>query len=180
MADLNTIKLTHDWRVTVYALKRSQLLEVSRDGLRVKRKIPIPDEIRRGRFGTTSIIAIRIPKQWSTVEMITKTLSYYGKINLGEDHVTFFNLKLFDSARIMEGNKPIPPDLKNYATQVPDMGKNTCAIVDFESVRSATNCFHQLKDKNLHGMRIALLGPRMRRTLYTDKVVDELTLTFNL
>ena len=90
-----------------------------------------------------------------------------------------FSLKFL--ARVLRPGRPIPPDLRNYATQIPDMGASTCAVVDFESTDSgkigdlicypynlnlAHECCRGLRDKNLRGMRIALLGPRIRRTLY--------------
>ena len=40
------------------------------------------------------------------------------------------------SARVLRPGRPIPPDLRNYATQIPDMGASTCAVVDFESTDS--------------------------------------------
>ena len=44
---------------------------------------------------------------------------------------------LFDFlARVLRPGRPIPPDLRNYATQIPDMGASTCAVVDFESTDS--------------------------------------------
>ena len=39
-------------------------------------------------------------------------------------------------ARVLRPGRPIPPDLRNYATQIPDMGASTCAVVDFESTDS--------------------------------------------
>jgi len=143
-------KLTRDWRVTAHALKRSNLVELSGDGHRVKRHAHLPDNLRRGRT-MTSILAIRVPEDWATLESITNLFSTYGNITL---------------ARVLRPGRPIPPDLRNYATQIPDMGASTCAVVDFESTDSAHECCRGLRDKNLRGMRIALLGPRIRRTLY--------------
>jgi hypothetical protein len=99
----------------------------------------------------TSILAIRVPEDWATLESIANLFSTYGNITL---------------ARVLRPGRPIPPDLRNYATQIPDMGASTCAVVDFESTDSAHECCRGLRDKNLRGMRIALLGPRIRRTLY--------------
>lgn len=143
-------KLTRDWRVTAHALKRSSIVELSADGHRVKRHAHLPDNLRRGRT-MTSILAIRVPEDWATLEAITNLFSTYGNITL---------------ARVLRPGRPIPPDLRNYATQIPDMGATTCAVVDFDSTDSAHECCRGLRDKNLRGMRIALLGPRIRRTLY--------------
>jgi hypothetical protein len=143
-------KLTRDWRVTAHALKLSGIVELSNDGHRVKRKANLPENLRRGRT-MTSILAIRVPDDWATLEAITNIFSAYGNITL---------------ARVLRPGRAIPPDLRNYATQIPDMGATTCAVVDFDSTDSAHECCRGLRDKNLRGMRIALLGPRIRRTLY--------------
>jgi len=146
-------KLTRDWRVTSYALRMSNKVELSSDGNRVKRIANLPDNLRRGRT-MTSILAIRVPNDWSTLEAITNIFSAYGNITL---------------ARVLRPGRPIPADLRNYATQIPDMGNTTCAVVDFDSTDSAHECCRGLRDQNLHGMRIALLGPRIRRTLYKSE-----------
>lgn len=146
-------KLTRDWRVTSYALRMSSKVELSSDGNRVKRVANLPDNLRRGRT-MTSILAIRVPNDWSTLEAITNIFSAYGNITL---------------ARVLRPGRPIPADLRNYATQIPDMGNTTCAVVDFDSTDSAHECCRGLRDQNLHGMRIALLGPRIRRTLYKSE-----------
>jgi hypothetical protein len=143
-------KLTRDWRVTAHALKISSIVELSNDGHRVKRIANLPENLRRGRT-MTSILAIRVPDDWATLEAITNIFSAYGNITL---------------ARVLRPGRAIPPDLRNYATQIPDMGATTCAVVDFDSTDSAHECCRGLRDKNLRGMRIALLGPRIRRTLY--------------
>ena len=72
----------------------------------------------------TSILAIRVPEDWATLEAITNLFSTYGNITL---------------ARVLRPGRPIPPDLRNYATQIPDMGATTCAVVDFDSTDSGNN-----------------------------------------
>ena len=74
-------------------------------------KDPLPDNLRRGRT-MTSILAIRVPDDWATLEAITNIFSAYGNITL---------------ARVLRPGRAIPPDLRNYATQIPDMGTSTCA-----------------------------------------------------
>ena len=83
----------------------------------------MPDNLRRGRT-MTSILAIRVPEDWATLEAITNLFSAYGNITL---------------ARVLRPGRPIPPDLRNYATQIPDMGATTCAVVDFDSTDSGNN-----------------------------------------
>jgi hypothetical protein len=56
-------------------------------------------------------------------------------------------------------NFQIPSDLRNYATQVPDIGDSLCAVVDFDGSDAALKAVRELKEKyNETGMRLALLG----------------------
>ena len=87
-------KLTRDWRVTAHALKRSNLVELSGDGHRVKRHAHLPDNLRRGRT-MTSILAIRVPEDWATLESITNLFSTYGNITLGKCYVIFLLRNVF-------------------------------------------------------------------------------------
>jgi hypothetical protein len=76
--------------------------------------------------------------------------------------------------RILKPGKEIPSDLRNYATQVPDIGKTMCAVVDFEQSESALQAVRCLKDDLVEQkMRLALLGPRVRRTLYKQDRGDD-------
>jgi len=99
----------------------------------------------------TSVLCIRVPESWANLETISELFSPFGNITL---------------ARILKPGKPIPTDLRNYATQIPDMGRTCCAVVEFGNCDSAHQSCRILRDKNLYSMRIALLGPRIRRTLY--------------
>jgi len=76
---------------------------------------------------------------------------------------------------LLKPGKEIPSDLRNYATQVPDIGKSLCAVVDFEQSDAALQAVRCLKEQLVEsGMRLALLGPRVRRTLYKqDRPEDE-------
>lgn len=143
-------KLTRNWRVTSAALKLSDKLVLSQDGCRVRRLDDLPENLRRCRT-MTSVLCIRVPDNWANLETISELFSPFGHITL---------------ARILKPGKPIPTDLRNYATQIPDMGRTCCAVVEFSNCDSAHQSCRILRDRNLHGMRIALLGPRIRRTLY--------------
>ena len=48
----------------------------------MKRHAHLPDNLRRGRT-MTSILAIRVPDDWATLESITNLFSAYGNITLG-------------------------------------------------------------------------------------------------
>lgn len=56
---------------------------------------------------------------------------------------------------------------------MPDIGKSLCAVVDFEQSDAALQAVRCLKEKLMEsGMRLALLGPRVRRTLYKQDRAD--------
>ena len=144
-------KLTRDWRTVRFALLQTDNLIVSPEGFRVKRATQLPENLRKPRL-LSSVVTIRLTEEMATVEAMTNTFAKYGEIAL---------------VRILKPGKEIPSDLRNYATQVPDIGKSTCAVVDFEQSESALQAVRCLKDTLCEQkMRLALLGPRVRRTLY--------------
>merc|ERR1711953_1642955 len=144
-------KLTRDWQVVRHALRMAPQLEVSPEGYRVKRRDNLPETLRKPRM-LTSVVAIRVPEDFGSVDQITSMFRPYGIIAL---------------VRLLRKGKDIPSDLRNYATQVPDIGDSLCAVVDFDGSDAALKAVRELKEGFCEtGMRLALLGPRMRRTLY--------------
>lgn len=151
-------KLSRDWRVVRYALMQSDKLVISPEGYRVRRNSALPEALRKPRL-LSSVVAIRIPDCYNSVEAITGLFRQHGEIDL---------------VRLLRPGKDIPSDLRNYATQVPDIGKSLCAVVDFEESEAALTAVRLLKETVQDtGMRLALLGPRVRRTLYKQDKPDE-------
>lgn len=147
----NVKRLTKDWRVTSYALKKSTNLELNAEGTKVKRVACLPDHVLKARQ-ITNVIAIKIPMEFSSVSSITQLFAQYGKITL---------------VRVLLPGRQVPCDLRNYATQVPDMGNSLCAVVEYESEAEACTACRELNSKRYtSGLRSALLGPRLRRNLY--------------
>lgn len=147
----NVKRLTKDWRVTSYALKKSTKLELNAEGTKVKRVACLPDHVLKARQ-ITNVIAIKIPMEFSSVSSITQLFAQYGKITL---------------VRVLLPGRQVPCDLRNYATQVPDMGNSLCAVVEYETEAEACTACRELNSKRYtSGLRSALLGPRLRRNLY--------------
>lgn len=147
----NVKRLTKDWRVTSYALERSTSLMLNDEKTKVKRMACLPEVVLRARQ-ITNVIAIKIPVEFSSVSAITAMFAHFGKITL---------------VRVLLPGRQVPCDLRNYATQVPDMGNTLCAVVEFDSETEACNACRELNGKRFpSGMRSALLGPRLRRNLY--------------
>jgi hypothetical protein len=150
-------KLTRDWRSVRFALEQSPNLIVSPEGFRVKRATDLPENLRKPRL-LSQVVTIRLTEELSTVDAITNLFAKYGEIGV---------------VRILKPGKEIPSDLRNYATQVPDIGKTMCAVVEFEQSESALQAVRLLKDEMVENkMRLALLGPRVRRTLYKQDNKD--------
>ena len=73
--------------------------------------------------------------------------------------VTHFRVRYFFDVSKLTCLLQIPSYLRNYATQVPDIGDSLCAVVDFDGSDAALKAVRELKEKyNDTGMRLALLG----------------------
>merc|ERR1711881_123999 len=77
----NVKRLTKDWRVTSYALRKSTNLELNNEGTKVKRVACLPEQVLKARQ-ITNVIAIKIPMEFSSVSSITQLFTQYGKITL--------------------------------------------------------------------------------------------------
>jgi hypothetical protein len=147
----NVKRLSKDWRVVSFALKNSTRLELNAEGTKVKRISALPEQVLKARQ-ITNVIAIKIPMEFSSVSSITQLFAQYGKITL---------------VRVLLPGRQVPCDLRNYATQVPDMGNSLCAVVEYETEAEACVACRELNSKRYtSGLRSALLGPRLRRNLY--------------
>ena len=102
-------KLTRDWQVVRHALRMAPQLEVSPEGYRVKRRDNLPETLRKPRM-LTSVVAIRVPEEYGSVDQITSMFRPYGIIALvrllrkGKDVSTlipFFWVKLSTMFRYM-------------------------------------------------------------------------------
>ena len=154
----NVKKLTKDWRVTAHCLRKSSKLQLNEEETKVRRTDALPEYVLKAR-SITNVLCIKMPHTLGSVGAVTAMFSEYGRISL---------------VRVLLEGKPVPCDLRNYATQVPDMGTTLCAVVEFESEEEATNCVKQLNSRQTeNGMRAALLGPRLRRNLYKVPTEEE-------
>lgn len=50
--------------------------------------------------------------------------------------------------RLLRTGKNIPTDLRNYATQVPDIGNSLCAVVEFDNSAAAMSAVRVIKSRN--------------------------------
>uniref|UniRef100_H2XKB5 HTH La-type RNA-binding domain-containing protein n=2 Tax=Ciona intestinalis TaxID=7719 RepID=H2XKB5_CIOIN len=123
-------KLTRDWAVVRSAIVRlSTTVVVSSEGLRIRRRANLSENLRKPRQ-LTSVLAIRLPSEYNSVEKVTSLFALFGEIGF---------------VRLLRSDKEVPCDLKNYATQVYDIGKSLCAVVDFDQSEDALASVRILK-----------------------------------
>ncbi|NXO02088.1 LARP6 protein, partial [Rhinopomastus cyanomelas] len=120
--------LTRDWRLTLYALRFSELLEVNEEGTKVRRRVPIPESLLSVPPSKLLLAWELLPReqealpQRSFIETITWTFSPFGAIS---------------SIRILRPGRKLPSDVRRYAARFPELLSRCCALVEYESLESA-------------------------------------------
>jgi len=98
------------------------------------------------------VIAVNLPEDLQTIESVTSTFYPYGEILL---------------ARVLRPNKPLPFDLKQFQSKIPDLGRSVCAIIEFESAQAAKFAVDTLKFRTQElKFRLALLEAGAEEELY--------------
>merc|ERR1711990_1107796 len=154
IASMRRVKvLTRDLLTVASAVRRSTLLELSRDGTLVKRVVKPaclepPKPIQ-------TVLAINLELENPTVESVTSLFSKYGELT---------------QIRIIRPTSSLPTYLKEFTMWVPDLGVHTCAVIEFETQEQAQAACREINMINRADgkLRVALLKPgaRIRRTLY--------------
>lgn len=161
IASMRRVKvLTRDLLTVASAVRRSTLLELSRDGTLVKRVLKPaclepPKPIQ-------TVLAINLEMEIPTVESVTNLFAKYGELT---------------QIRIIRPSSSLPTYLKEFTMWVPDLGVNHCAIVEFETQEQAQAACREINMINRADgkLRVALLKPgaRIRRTLYRKYKEDD-------
>ncbi|NXH39281.1 LARP6 protein, partial [Dicaeum eximium] len=116
--------LTRDWRLTLYALKFSALLEVNKEGTKVRRRLPIPEHLLSVP-PSKLLLAWELqdpPLQRNFLETITRMFSPFGAIA---------------SIRLLRPGRKLPSDVRRYCSRFPELLSRCCALVEYESLESA-------------------------------------------
>ncbi|NXD97421.1 LARP6 protein, partial [Chaetorhynchus papuensis] len=120
--------LTQDWRLTLYALKFSALLEVNKEGTKVRRRLPVPEYLLSMPPSKLLLAWVLqpfeqdLPLQKNFQETIMRMFSPFGAIT---------------SIRILRPGRKLPSDLRRYSTRFPELLSRCCALVEYESLESA-------------------------------------------
>ena len=152
--------MTRDLLTVASAVRRSPILELSRDGCLVRRIVKPsllepPKPIR-------TVLAINLTTN-PTVESVTSSFAKYGELT---------------QVRVIRPTSSLPSYLKEFQMWVPDLGNSVCAVIEFETQEEAQAACREINMANREEgkLRVALLKPgaRIRRTLYRKYKDDEL------
>lgn len=148
VASLRKIKsLTKDWEVVLEAVTSSDLLDVNPEKTKIRRKSP-PPQIDMSHVNKT-LVATNLLEQNATVAQLEQIFGRYG----GIQHV-----------RILQPGKAVPIDVKKYKSFHPDIGKELCAIVEYDTVEAAITAQQKLDTSQSwrQGMLVNLLDKEMK------------------
>ncbi|XP_063158052.1 la-related protein 6-like [Candoia aspera] len=131
--------LTRDWRMTLYALQFSELLEVNEEGTKVRRKNPIPEYL-------VNIPPSKMLLAWNVLpyEETSPTSLLFQATFLDTIIKLFGPFGDITSIRILRPGKKLPSDMKKYSSWYPELLTRCCALVEYESLESARRAFEEL------------------------------------
>ncbi|XP_053821872.1 la-related protein 6-like [Vidua chalybeata] len=140
--------LTRDWRLTLYALKFSALLEVNKEGTKVRRRLPIPEyllSVPPSKLLLAWELQPReqdLPLQKNFLDTITRMFSPFGAIA---------------SIRLLRPGRKLPSDVRKYSSRFPELLSRCCALVEYESLESARSAAESLGHRDWHSIRVVRL-----------------------
>ncbi|XP_054037774.1 la-related protein 6-like [Rissa tridactyla] len=129
--------LTRDWRLTLYALQFSELLEVNEEGTKVRRRVPIPDSL-------LSIPPSKMLLAWELLPLGQDVLPPLQKNFLETITRMFSPFGAIASIRILRPGRKLPSDVRKYTSRFPELLSKCCALVEYESLESARRAFEGL------------------------------------
>ena len=122
--------ITKDYRVVGESLKDSELLVMNTEGTKIRRKKPLPRELGERNPGRT-VVVTKLPLEEPSIEKVAEIFSKFGPISV---------------VRIIRNGKNVPPECKQHFTTHPELAKEVCAIVEFETMAAAARACAELKD----------------------------------
>ncbi|NXI38928.1 LARP6 protein, partial [Galbula dea] len=122
--------LTRDWRLTLYALQFSELLEVNKEGTKVRRRVPIPESLLGNPHSKLLLAWDLLPQEQEMfplhqkrfLETIVRVFSPFGPIS---------------SIRVLRPGRKLPSDVRKFTARFPELLSKCCALVEYESLESA-------------------------------------------
>ena len=148
--------LTKDYRVVAEALENSKELSLNSEKTKVKRNNPLPSELLERNPGRT-VVATNLDN--ASFENLSEIFSKCGEIEL---------------IRVIRPGKSIPADLKTYFAKHPELEKETCAVIAYETMAAAARACSELSKER--GIKVVELGKQGARK---DKAKSKAKSTIN-
>ncbi|XP_075031490.1 la-related protein 6-like [Calonectris borealis] len=168
--------LTRDWRLTLYALRFSELLEVNEEGTKVRRRVPVPQSL-------LSIPPSKLLLAWQLLPQAQDMLPPLQKNFLETITRTFSPFGAIASIRILRPGRKLPSDVRKYTSRFPELLSKCCALVEYESLESARRAFEDLGRQSHPGgesirvVRLCGKGPKKKpgaEKEVAEELVDQL------
>ncbi|XP_010150203.1 PREDICTED: la-related protein 6-like [Eurypyga helias] len=162
--------LTRDWRLTLYALQFSELLEVNEEGTKVRRRVPVPESL-------LSIPPSKLLLAWELLPQEQDTLMPLQKNFLETITRMFSPFGAIASIRILRPGRKLPSDVRKYTSRFPELLSKCCALVEYESLESARRAFEDLCHQSFPGGEsirvVRLCGKGLKKKPGAEKEVAE-------
>ncbi|XP_062306224.1 la-related protein 6b [Osmerus eperlanus] len=155
-------ELTRDWRATLAAARISTRLEVNDEGTKVRRRDPVPDWL-------LCVPTSKLLLAWNLLGGVREGES--GEPGREQVDLMGMAMRLFGchgtitSLRILRPGKEVPAELRRYARKHCELGRELCAVVEYEHLEGARKACEVLQTRQgaSTGVRVALLGSRSVR-----------------
>ncbi|CAM5145016.1 unnamed protein product [Eretmochelys imbricata] len=168
--------LTRDWRITAYALKYSDILELNEDSRKVRRNTPVP--VFASETLPSKMLLVYDIHLISELQVLSQDQENGCMQEKMMEHLfkTFVTFGVISSVRILKPGKDLPPDVKRFSNRYTQVGTKECAIIEFEEVDAAIKA-HEImciEKNNEIGMKVTLIGMKPpKKKVVKDKNHDE-------
>ncbi|NXA33040.1 LARP6 protein, partial [Eudromia elegans] len=155
----NVKQLTRDWRVTAYALKYSDTLELSEDNRKVRRNTPVP--VFPSESHPTKMLLVYDIHLMSELQVLNKQQENGCMQEKIMEHLlkAFVSFGVISSVRVLKPGRDLPADVKRFSSRYNQIGTQECAIIEFEEIDAAIHAHDFMcAEKKETGMKVVLIG----------------------
>lgn len=150
--------ITKDYRVVAESLKDSGILVMNSEGTKIRRKKALPAELGERNPGRT-VVATKLPLEEPSIEKVAEIFSKYGPISV---------------VRIIRNGKNVPPECKQHFVSHPELAKDVCAIVEFETMAASARACAELRQTGGGGIKVTELLRSSNKNMKTKQGKENL------
>lgn len=142
VASLRKVKsITKDWKVVLSAVQSSTLLQVNEEGTKIRRLEAAP-KVDYSHLPKTLLVT-NYPNQDPDESDVRDEFGRYGNVR----NVLF-----------LHPGRAIPLDVKSCRSKFPSIGKESCILVEYESISEAKKAFKTLSQNWRQTMNVQILS----------------------